>query len=146
VTPQEDGPRFAVGSELPSLRRRATSRQLVLYSAVSGELSEIHYDERRVVSLGLPGIVVHGGLKLAWLGQLLTGWSGLDAGVRQLEVTYRGMDFVDEEYILGGVIAGVTSRDSTRLVEVTLWGETAARQQRTTVGRAVVEFYAGGTG
>jgi acyl dehydratase len=111
------------GEQLPTLSRTATSRQLVRYSVATGELSEIHYDDRRVRAVGAERPVVHGGLKAAWLVQLVTGWAGRDAAITKLDVSYRGMDEADTEYLLGGEVTEVTETDSAWLASVRLWGQ-----------------------
>ncbi len=61
-------------TEIPALRKRCTPRQLVMWAAASRDFYEIHYDVEYARSIGLSGLVVHGALKHAFLGQLLHDW------------------------------------------------------------------------
>jgi len=64
------------GTRIPELVKNCSPRQLVMWAAASGDFYQIHYDVDYAHSLGLPGLVVHGALKNAFLGQLLhtIGW------------------------------------------------------------------------
>ena len=64
------------GSQIPPLVKRPTTRQLVRYAGVSGDFYEIHYDKDFAKSTGLSGVILHGALKSAFLGQMLTDWIG----------------------------------------------------------------------
>jgi acyl dehydratase len=131
--------RISPGQELPTISRTPTSRQLVKYSVATGELAEIHYDAERIGALGLRRPVVHGGLKAAWLAQLLTRWAGPAVAIKKLEVSYRGMDLADAEYLLGGTVTEASQTDSGWLASVRLWGR-AGDGRETTSGTAVVEI------
>ena len=65
-----------VGLELPTLVKQPTTRQLVMYAGASGDFYEIHYDKDFAVDQGLPGVILHGALKSAFLAQVVTGWMG----------------------------------------------------------------------
>ena len=80
------------GNELPTLRKDPTPQQLVKYAGASGDYYQIHYDMNYAKSNGLPGIIIHGALKNAFLGQLMTDFMGLEGSLRKLSVQYRAMD------------------------------------------------------
>ena len=61
-----------VGSDVPTLRKDPTPQQLVKYAGASGDFYQIHYDVEYANNNGLPGIILHGALKNAFLGQLMT--------------------------------------------------------------------------
>src|SRR5690606_1344011 len=44
-----------------------SSRDLVRYAVATDDLYEAQYDERYALAHGLPGVIVHGLLKMAWL-------------------------------------------------------------------------------
>ncbi len=133
--------RFSVGDRLPAVVRTPTTRDLVKYAAASGDLYEIHYDDRSAREAGLPGVIVHGLLKAAWLADLVGSWAGPDAFVRELETSYRGIDQPGHPYAMGGIVRGLSGDQHAPCVMVELWGE-SARGQRTTTGSAVVELTA----
>lgn len=74
----------------------ATTRDLVGYACASGDLVEMHYDERIARSLGFPDLPVHGLLKTGWLAGLAEEWLDGRGRIRHLDVTYRRVDFRDE--------------------------------------------------
>ena len=123
-----------VGEELPELVKHPTTRQLVQYAGAQGDFYEIHYDQDYARGVGLPGVILHGLLKAAFLGQLVTDWLGDKGEVRVLEVSYRGVDQPGRAYTCAG---RVTRVDGTT-VELEVWGQNEAGE-RTTVGSAVVE-------
>jgi acyl dehydratase len=124
-----------VGQELPQLIKRPTTRQLVQYAGAQGDFYEIHYDQAYARSVGLPGVILHGLLKAAFLGQLVTDWIGDDATLKTFEVSYRGIDMPGRPYRCGGRVTRVDGKD----VDVEIWGEDEAGK-RTTVGTATVEL------
>ena len=64
------------GDEIPQLKKNCSTQQLVLWAAASGDFYQIHYDQDFARATGLKGIIVHGALKNAFLGQLLHDWAG----------------------------------------------------------------------
>ncbi|HZQ50070.1 MAG TPA: MaoC/PaaZ C-terminal domain-containing protein [Candidatus Dormibacteraeota bacterium] len=123
------------GDEIPALVKHPTTRQLVQYAGAQGDFYEIHYDQDYARSVGLPGVILHGLLKAAFLGQLVTDWVGDEGDVRALEVSYRGVDQPGRAYTCGGRVTAVDGN----MVELEVWGQNEAGE-RTTVGSAVVEM------
>ena len=64
------------GTEVTTLRKDPTTQQLVKYAGASGDYYQIHYDQNYAKNNGLPDVILHGALKGAWLGQLMTDWIG----------------------------------------------------------------------
>ena len=58
------------GMELPVLVKDPTTQQLVKYAGASGDYYQIHYDKDYAEGNGLGGVILHGALKNAFLGQL----------------------------------------------------------------------------
>ena len=63
-----------IGMELPKLYKTPTTRQLVQYAGASFDYYEIHYDKDVAQQNNLPGVIVHGALKAAFFGELITKW------------------------------------------------------------------------
>ncbi len=125
----------APGDELPALVKRPTTRQLVMYAGASGDFYEIHYDQEFARAQGLPGVILHGALKSAFLGQLVTDWAGADGALRSLSVRYREMDAPGDALACKGVVAGKDEEAGT--VRCEIWIENDAGV-KTTTGEAVV--------
>ncbi len=124
------------GTELPPLTREIAYGHLVAYAAASRDLYAIHLNPDVARASGLPGVIVHGALKAAVLGQLLTHWMGEFGTLRSLDVEFRGID-VPGRITARGVIVQTSMRDGRALVECDIWIENAAGT-RTTTGRAEV--------
>jgi acyl dehydratase len=127
--------KLTVGQELPELVKEPNTRQLVRYAGAQGDFYEIHYDQDYAKSVGLPGVILHGLLKAAFLGQLVTDWIGDEATLKTFEVSYRGIDQPGRPYRCRGRVTRVDGKD----VEVEVWGEDE-NGKRTTVGNATVEL------
>ncbi|TMD97637.1 MAG: dehydratase [Chloroflexi bacterium] len=122
-----------VGQELPELLKHPTTRQLVQYAGAQGDFYEIHYDQAYAKTVALPGVILHGLLKAAFLGQLVTDWLGDRRKLVTFEVSYRGVDMPGHPYRCRGRISNVDGEN----VEVEVWGEDESGK-RTTVGTATV--------
>jgi acyl dehydratase len=122
-----------VGEELPELVKHPTTRQLVQYAGAQGDFYEIHYDQEFARSVGLPGVILHGLLKAAFLAQLVTDWAGT-ARLRSFDVSYRGMDVPGVPYRCRGRVKEVRGAE----IELEIWGEDPDGN-RTTLGSAVLE-------
>ena len=128
---------LTVGAEIPELVKHPTTRQLVQYAGAQGDFYEIHYDQEFARSVALPGVILHGLLKAAFLGQVITDWLGDRGVLKTFEVSYRGIDVPGRPYRCRGRIAKVDGRS----VELDVWGEDPTGN-RTTVGSATVEMRA----
>jgi acyl dehydratase len=125
----------AIGEEIPDLVKHPTTRQLVQYAGAQGDFYEIHYDQSYAQSVSLPGVILHGLLKAAFLGQLVTDWLGDRGSLKSFEVSYRGIDMPGRPYRCRG---RVTSAEGDT-VTLEVWGEDPDGN-RTTAGTAVVEM------
>jgi acyl dehydratase len=127
------------GTEIPELVKNCTPRQLVMWAAASGDFYEIHYDVEYARSLGLQGLVVHGALKNAFLGQMLHEWVAPAGSIVRYGCSYRGMDYPGEDLRCRGRVKDVSKRDEQHLVELDIWIENP-RGETTTPGSAVVSL------
>jgi acyl dehydratase len=126
---------LSLGQEIPELIKQPTTRTLVQYAGASGDFYEIHYDDAFARAAGLPGVIVHGSLKGAWLAQLVTGWLGTAGRLTELSLRYQGIDVPGRPYRCRGVIRSIKDQE----VELEIWGEND-EGVRTTTGVAQVAF------
>ena len=126
-----------VGTEVPALVNYPTSMQLVKYAGASGDYYQIHYDKDFALKNGLPGVIVHGWLKLAFLGQMLTDWLGEKGTLEKLNASYRGVNLVNEEIFCYGKVVKKYSENGKNYARVEIWAEDP-RGERTVSGAAVV--------
>ena len=125
------------GMELPALVKHPTTQQLVMYAGASGDFYAIHYDQEYARSIGLPNVILHGALKNAFLGQLITDWIGEDGTLKKLSVQYRGMDVPGRPLYCRGVVTRKYIEDDQSLVECDVWIDNSDGA-RTTSGSALV--------
>jgi acyl dehydratase len=125
------------GSEIPALVKYPTTMQLVKYAGASGDYYQIHYDKDFAVANGLPGVIVHGWLTLAFLGQTITDWLGEGGTLLKLSGSYRGMNKVNEDIICNGKVTKKYVEDDKHLARVEIWAENP-QGEKTVTGTAVV--------
>jgi acyl dehydratase len=128
----------AVGDELPPLVKTPDREQLVKYAAGSGDFNPLHYDPDFPQARAIGDNIVHGRMKYAALGQLVSDWLGHRGWIRRISAQYRGMDKRGDPFTCRGrVVALDDAGDGGRVVEVEVWTEDA-QGQPTTTGRAEV--------
>lgn len=125
------------GAEVPSLEKKPTTRQLVKYAGASGDFYEIHYDKDFAQSTGLPGPILHGALKSAFLAQLMTDWIGPQGTLKRLGCQYRGMDQPGASLTCKGKVIKKYIDGDEHLVDCEIWIEDQ-KGQNTTPGWATV--------
>lgn len=125
------------GMSIPELKKNCSTQQLVQWAAGSGDFYQIHYDQDFAKSTGLQGIIVHGALKHAFLGQLLHDWVGNQGRIKKFSCSYRGMDFPNEDIVCKGVVKRKYEENGEKLVDLEIWTENPSGQ-KTTPGAATV--------
>ncbi len=126
-----------IDTEIPPLVKKPDSQQLVRWAGASGDFYQIHYDKDFALGNNLPGIIIHGALKSAWLGQLLGDWVGLKGKIKKYGCSYRGMDVPGDTLTCRGVVRNKFVEGDEHLVELDIWLENG-KGQKTTPGKAVV--------
>ncbi len=125
----------ALGQQLPPLIKRPTARQLVMYAGASGDFYEVHYDQDFARTQGLPGVILHGAIKSAFLAQLVTDWIGPEGLLESFSVRYREMDVPGDTLTCRGTV--VEKSEEAGTVRCDLWIENGTGVT-TTTGEAVV--------
>lgn len=125
------------GMELPLLEKNPSTQQLVRYAGASGDYYQIHYDKDFAVGNRLDGVILHGALKNAFLGQLMTQWMGDLGALKKLSCQYRGMDFPGNTITGKGRVTRKYQEQGLNLVDCEIWLENP-EGQKTTPGTATV--------
>ena len=125
------------GTRIPHLVKCPSTQQLVKYAGASGDYYQIHYDLIYSKGIGLSNTIVHGALKSAFLGQMITDWIGDHGTLKKLEVRYNAMDEPDVKTTSQGIVK--TKHSSEYLIECEVWSENATGQ-KTTSGRALISL------
>jgi len=127
----------SVGSEITPLVKQPTTRQLVMWAGAVGDYLPIHYDKDFAQSRGLPGVIVHGQLVGAFLGQLMTDWIGERGILRKLSCGYKGMNYPGETLTAKGKVTKKYVQNGQHYVECSLWAENS-KGEKTASGMAIV--------
>ena len=125
------------GMSIPELKKNCSTQQLVVWAAASGDFYQIHHDDQFAKNTGLSGIIVHGALKNAFLGQLVHDWIGNTGKIKKYGCSYRGMDFPDQDITCKGVVTRKFEENGEKLVELEIWTENG-EGKKTTPGTATV--------
>jgi len=130
---------LASGSDLPDLRKSPiTKLQLVKYAGASGDYNLIHTDDETARRVGLDGVIAHGMLSMAFLGEYCC-WLAGPESVRRLSVRFHEMVRPGDTLTCRGrVKEQTTGTDGSRL-QLEVWTENQ-RAERVTVGEAEVHI------
>ena len=127
------------GDPIPDLVKQPSTQQLVHWAAGSGDFYQIHYDKDFAIGTGLEGVIVHGALKHAFLGDLVHRWIAPDGRIVRLACSYRGMDRPRVPFTLKGRVRRKYQQEGRNLVDIEVWGENPEGQS-TTPGTATVSL------
>ena len=103
--------KIAVGQDLPALSKHVTVEQIRRYAEASGDRNPIHLDETFARSAGLPGVIAHGMLTMAFANQMVTDWLGDRSRLKRLQGRFAGMVQPGDDVTCSG---SVTSKDDER--------------------------------
>ena len=131
--------RVAEGAEIGPFIKHTSTQDLVKYAGASRDFSEIHYDKDFALGVGLPGVILHGALKAAYLGKLMTDWLEDPGALKSLQCQHRGMDFPSESVECRGRVVRKYVEDGQSFADCEIWLENA-RGQTTAPGQATVSL------
>ena len=137
-----------VGSQIPTLKKVATTRMLVQWAGASGDFNPLHYEDDFAKATGTGSPIVHGALKRAWLGHLMTDLIGDGGTLCKLSCQYRGMDYPrkmktmrepqdGETWLCKGRVTKKYVEGDKHFVECEIWVENG-KGVKTTPGSALV--------
>lgn len=133
-------PKFAdvnVGEELPTITKAPGRLQLVQYAAGSGDFNPLHYDADFPQARQIGDNIVHGRMKYASLGELVSTWLAHSGWVKSISCQYRGMDLQGKQFTVKGVVAAKREEGGQKVVDLDVWTE-GADGSKTTPGKATV--------
>lgn len=114
------------GTELPKLVKPAiTTTQLVKYAGASGDFNPIHYDKDFAQQAGLDGVIAHGMLTMAFVGQLVTDWAWPDHELVKLSTRFRAITVPGDEITCTGKVTKKYEEDGKKLVNVAIEAKNA---------------------
>jgi len=106
------------GQALPSLTKHVTVEQIRQYAEASGDRNPIHLDETFARSAGLPGVIAHGMLTMAFANQMVTNWLGDRSLLKRLQGRFAGMVVPGDDVTCSGTIA--SKDDAARRIVIDL--------------------------
>ena len=130
----------AVGQELPRMVKPPIAQeQLNHYAAASGDFNPIHLNEEAARRVGLDGIIAHGMLSMAFLGQYISQLIASDpqALIANLKVRYMGMVRLGDTLTCCGVVKNSASSGGQTTITIECWAQNQ-RGEKVTVGEADV--------
>jgi len=129
---------ISVGDALPALRRQVTVEQIRAYAEASGDRNPIHLDEDFARSVGLPGVIAHGMLTMAFTCQILTNWMGNRNRLKALRCRFSAIVLPGDEVRCSGIIS--RKDPGRRRVTIDLTVENQRGERVLTKGLAEAEF------
>jgi acyl dehydratase len=130
-----------VGQQLSALVKPAiTQEQLRRYAEASGDYNPIHLDELAAQRVGLDGVIAHGMLSMAFLGQFVNQQIAGIPGARIEHLKVRFLNMVrlgDTLTCLGEVKSQATHDDLSQSIAIECWAQNQDGHKVTT-GEAVV--------
>ncbi len=137
-----------LGMDIPPLAKIASTRVMVEWAGAVFNFDPIHYEDDYAKAKGFSGPLVHGSLKSAWLGQLITDWIGMRGKIKKLSCQYRMMDYprkmrtmeepnAGETWWCRGKVTRKYVEKGEPFVECDIWVENG-KGEKTTPGRALV--------
>ena len=107
-----------VGDTLPPLTLPPVTRtMLALFAGASGDHNPIHVDIDFARRAGMPDVLAHGMLSMAWLGRMLTNWAP-QRDLREFGVRFTAVTQVGERITCTGRVAKKMERGGERLVQI----------------------------
>ncbi len=127
------------GSEITPLVKNPTPMQLVKFAGASEDFNPIHYDKDKAAADGLPGTIVHGRLKNAFLIQVLTDWIGDEGFLKKIAIQHRGMDLPGSPIVCKGTVIRKSTENDENLVDCEVWTENS-KGEKTAPATATVRL------
>ena len=125
------------GEEITPLVKQPATTQLVMWAGASGDYNPIHYDKDYALKQGLPGVIVHGQLSGAFLGQMLADWMGNKGYLKKLSLSYKCMNLPGEPLTCRGTVTRKCIEESRKLISLKIWVE-KPEDEKSLTGTAVV--------
>jgi acyl dehydratase len=113
-----------------------TTTQLVMYAGASGDFNRIHFDLPFAQASGMPNVIAHGMLTMAFASQLLTRWGGPRSVVDAVSARFLAPVLPGDTVVLTGDV--VSTREETSGTRVTLRFRGAVGDRKVIEGQGTV--------
>lgn len=116
--------KIEIGDAIPEMTHGPISRtRLALFAGASGDHNPIHLDEDAAKAGGLPGVIIHGMLMMAMLGQMLTKWV-VQTQIKGFSNRFVAMARPGDTITASGVVAAKRQEDGKNLVDLDIIAQT----------------------
>jgi len=106
------------GEELQAYTKAPITKvQLVQYAGASGDFNPLHTDDAFAQSIGMPGVVAHGMLIMAFLGEYVVKLVADEATVKSFSMRFGAMTFPGDVITCGGKVKEINGQEITLLLE-----------------------------
>jgi acyl dehydratase len=128
-----------IGDMLPTVEMPPLSRlTLALYCGASGDHNPVHVDTDFATASGLPDVIAHGMLSMAWMGRVLTQWAS-PLALREFGVRFAAITHVGDCITSSGKVLEKFERNGEQCVRLALTSTNQHQQVRLT-GDAVISL------
>ncbi|HVH64544.1 MAG TPA: MaoC/PaaZ C-terminal domain-containing protein [Candidatus Acidoferrum sp.] len=138
MTAAQDFENIKAGQSLPPVTKQVTVEQIQRYAEASGDRNPIHVDDSFARSAGLPGVIAHGMLTMAFANQMVTDWLGDRSLLKRLQGRFSGMVLPGDSVTASGTVA--SKDDETRRVVINVVVTNQRGEKVFTKGVAEAEF------
>ena len=124
----------------PLIKPPITQEQLRRYAEASGDHNPIHLDEQTAQQVGLDGVIAHGMLSMAFLGQFVNQQIASIPGARieLLKVRFHNMVRLGDTLTCQGKVhTRTTHKDLSQSIAIECWAQNQ-KGDKVTTGEAVV--------
>lgn len=123
----------------PLVKPPITREQLRLYAEASGDYNPIHLNEEAARRVGLDGVIAHGMLSMAFLGQFAARLieDTPEAYVARLKVRFSGMVSLGDTLTCLGSVKSHDASSGQRTVTIECWAQNQ-KGEKVTGGEAVL--------
>jgi acyl dehydratase len=109
-----------IGDAVPSVELPPVERAtLVLFADASGDSNPIHIDGEAARRAGIPDVIAHGMLVMAWLGRVITCWAP-HGRLRRFDARFQGMTQLGDVIRCAGRVVEKVADGGERLVRIEL--------------------------
>ena len=127
------------GDTLPEARRTPPTFRVMQFMGASWMWGQQFFDQETAEKMGLPGPIIPGVMKQAYLDQYLRGWLAGGGRVSRLQLSHRRPDVHNAEMTIGGAVTRTYEEDGTNMADLEIFIDNPAGE-RSVRGAATVVF------
>jgi len=111
-----------VGQQIPSLEKKVTTINILMYVSAVWLIDRIHFDQPYAIQRrGLPDVVAPGNMAGDYYAQLLSDWAGEKGEVRKTSFQFRNFMVPGDVLTCGGKVVNKYVGGGKGRVELELW-------------------------